>query len=307
MVNVYRAAGVIEGDQSVGFPYYGNFPHNRLGRGKYEVVMPLGATIYAVGGGRVTNVRENGLTISYSNGGTGVYEGVTATVRVGDAALRGTKIGVSSSPSVVIESTGLQFLDKTAPFSGRSPASISAAATAATVLNTDTVLLRPIGSDRLRFSGIPGETRRTHVHRGIDFVYDTAGAIRDARVFAVENGVITRALPEAQSGGYGNTVTLKGDAHYKYLYGHLHRYVVKEGQRVKAGDLIGYVGDSGAHGANHLHFEVGERNGPDGNLKDSVRLTNWFVRTYYPGLKGQATGVAFEKADPNDGKKRRIW
>ena len=43
---------------------------------------------------------------------------------------------------------------------------------------------------------------------------------------------------------------------YQTMYGHLSRIVVREGQKVNRGDLIGYVGSTGKSTAPHLHYEV---------------------------------------------------
>lgn len=96
-------------------------------------------------------------------------------------------------------------------------------------------------------------------HQGVDI-----GATLGQPVYAVEDGVMYRKfidLGSAAGFGWG----LLGDSDTKYRYYHLSGFAagLEVGARVKAGDLIGYVGDTGnaSPGGYHLHFEV--RPGPD--------------------------------------------
>jgi murein DD-endopeptidase MepM/ murein hydrolase activator NlpD len=63
-------------------------------------------------------------------------------------------------------------------------------------------------------------------------------------------------LMESSMRGYGNEIIVNHGYGYKTLYGHLSRFNVKHGQRIKRGDVIGYVGDTGLSTAPHLHYEV---------------------------------------------------
>ncbi len=85
-------------------------------------------------------------------------------------------------------------------------------------------------------------------HRGVDF----RGAV-GAPVYAAESGYIQWTGSVTQ---YGNLIILK---HSKYLssrYAHLNSFAVKTGDRVKKGDLIGFIGKSGRVTGEHLHFEI---------------------------------------------------
>ncbi|MCS6992084.1 MAG: M23 family metallopeptidase [Chitinophagales bacterium] len=91
------------------------------------------------------------------------------------------------------------------------------------------------------------------MHEGIDFtapVGTPVYATGDALVETVEYG----------RSGYGNHIILSHKIGYKTLYAHLSRIVVRRGQQVKRGDLIGYVGSSGKSTAPHLHYEVWKNN-----------------------------------------------
>jgi hypothetical protein len=69
---------------------------------------------------------------------------------------------------------------------------------------------------------------------------------------AVTSGTITHY----KNSSAGTVVYLKGDDGNKYSYFHLNSRVARNGQRVQAGQLIAYSGDSGNSSAPHLHFEV---------------------------------------------------
>ena len=56
--------------------------------------------------------------------------------------------------------------------------------------------------------------------------------------------------------GYGNIVILQHTSHYVTVYAHDSSNVVSEGQIIKRGQLVGYVGRSGRTSGAHLHFEV---------------------------------------------------
>jgi murein DD-endopeptidase MepM/ murein hydrolase activator NlpD len=90
-------------------------------------------------------------------------------------------------------------------------------------------------------------------HEGLDF-----SAPVGTEVYATGDGVVTRI--ERLRGGYGNYVIVDHGFSYQTLYAHLSKFNVKRGQKVKRGQVIGYVGNTGKSTAPHLHYEV-RRNG----------------------------------------------
>lgn len=90
----------------------------------------------------------------------------------------------------------------------------------------------------------------TKMHQGTDFAAPTGTPI-----FAAGNGVIERASPY---GSYGNYVRIRHANGYKTAYAHMSRYGrgIKQGVRVKQGQVIGYVGATGRVTGAHLHYEV---------------------------------------------------
>lgn len=73
-------------------------------------------------------------------------------------------------------------------------------------------------------------------------------------IFATGDGVVQKA--DNTASGYGNHIVISHGFGYQTLYGHLSKYKVRAGQRVKRGDIIGYVGSTGRSEAPHLHYEV---------------------------------------------------
>ena len=87
------------------------------------------------------------------------------------------------------------------------------------------------------------------MHSGMDFT-----APRNTPVYAASDGKILRA--DSRSSGYGKHIRIDHGFGYVTLYAHLNKYNVKRGQKVKKGDVIGYVGSTGRSQAPHLHYEV---------------------------------------------------
>ena len=87
------------------------------------------------------------------------------------------------------------------------------------------------------------------MHAGMDFTAPTGTPI-----YATGDGVVEDA--ESTRGGYGKHVVVNHGYGYQTLYGHMSRIGVKTGQKVKRGDVLGYVGSTGISTGPHLHYEV---------------------------------------------------
>jgi murein DD-endopeptidase MepM/ murein hydrolase activator NlpD len=87
------------------------------------------------------------------------------------------------------------------------------------------------------------------MHAGCDF-----SAPRGTPVYATGDGVVIKK--ESHYGGYGNEVEIDHGYGYITKYAHLDSFKAKKGQKVKRGEVIGYVGNTGASTAPHLHYEV---------------------------------------------------
>ena len=92
-------------------------------------------------------------------------------------------------------------------------------------------------------------TKARKMHEGMDFTAKTGTPI-----YATGDGVVARA--DNTASGYGNHIVIRHGFGYETLYAHLSKYKARAGQRVKRGDVIGYVGSTGRSKGPHLHYEV---------------------------------------------------
>lgn len=119
------------------------------------------------------------------------------------------------------------------------------------------ILGRPMSLSRVtsrfgeRLHPITGQRKQ---HRGVDY-----GAPEGTPVFAVGDGVVTTLAADASA---GNHLKLDHASDFQSWYLHLHHFAagLAKGSQVKQGEVIGYVGTTGASTGPHLHFEL-HRNG----------------------------------------------
>ena len=86
-------------------------------------------------------------------------------------------------------------------------------------------------------------------HAGLDFT-----APQGSPIYATADGIVRTA--GNLGNGYGNHVVISHGYSYSTLYGHMYRVKAKSGQRIKRGEVIGYVGNTGKSTGPHLHYEV---------------------------------------------------
>ncbi len=98
-------------------------------------------------------------------------------------------------------------------------------------------------------------TKARKMHKGMDFT-----APKGVPIYATGNGIVKRA--DNRASGFGNHIRIDHGFGYVTLYAHLSKYNVRKGQRVKRGDLIGFVGSTGRSMAPHLHYEVHKDGNP---------------------------------------------
>jgi len=92
-------------------------------------------------------------------------------------------------------------------------------------------------------------TKKRRFHYGMDF-----SARKGTPIYATGNGVVKRA--DNRSSGYGKHIRIDHGFGYISLYAHLSKYNVRRGQKVKRGDIIGYVGNTGRSVGPHVHYEI---------------------------------------------------
>ncbi len=91
-------------------------------------------------------------------------------------------------------------------------------------------------------------TKKKTFHPGIDI-----SCPEGTPVYAPANGVVSF---KGYQGGFGNMLEISHGNGLKTRYGHLYKFNISKGQRIKRGDLIGYVGNTGRSTASHLHYEI---------------------------------------------------
>lgn len=105
-------------------------------------------------------------------------------------------------------------------------------------------------------------------HEGVDFSAPTG-----TEIYATGDGVVT--VSARAMAGYGNQVIIDHGFGYKTMYAHLQEMKVKKGQKVKRGQVIGTVGNTGKSTSPHLHYEVWKSNKP-------VNPINYFFNDITP-------------------------
>lgn len=120
------------------------------------------------------------------------------------------------------------------------------------------------------------------MHKGMDFTAPTGTPI-----YASGNGKIIHAT---RSSTFGKVIYIDHGYGYKTIYAHMSKMVGRKGQKVKRGDLIGYVGNTGRSAAPHLHYEV---------HKDDRAVNPIY---YYYGDLTPEQFVAMQKASQEQGQ-----
>ena len=90
--------------------------------------------------------------------------------------------------------------------------------------------------------------KKSAFHSGIDFRGKRGEEIR-----STADGIVKKAL---KNGGYGNYVMIDHGNGYTTSFSHMQKYLVRRGDRVKRGQVIGLVGNTGRSTGPHLHYEV---------------------------------------------------
>lgn len=121
-------------------------------------------------------------------------------------------------------------------------------------------------------------TKVRKMHWGMDFT-----APKGSPIYASGDGVVERA--DNTASGYGNHIRIDHGYGYVSLYAHLYKYNVRKNQKVKRGDLIGFVGSTGRSEAPHLHYEI---------FKDGERINP--INFYYGSLTAEEFNEMLEHA-----------
>ncbi|MBC7740800.1 MAG: M23 family metallopeptidase [Bdellovibrionaceae bacterium] len=114
----------------------------------------------------------------------------------------------------------------------------------------------PVWEARMTRGYLPrGKGRRKRPHKGIDLA-----APRGSAVMAAHDGTIIYTGSGFK--GYGKMIMIESNDGWATLYGHLDKIVVYEGKKIRQGEVIGALGNTGRSSGPHLHFEIRQLNGP---------------------------------------------
>lgn len=119
----------------------------------------------------------------------------------------------------------------------------------------------PVWEARMSRGFLPrGSKKYRRPHKGIDLA-----APRGSAVMASNDGVVI--YTGSAFHGYGKMIMIESldpvdEGNWATLYGHLDKILVYEGKRVKQGEVIGALGNTGRSSGPHLHFEIRRLNGP---------------------------------------------
>ena len=121
-------------------------------------------------------------------------------------------------------------------------------------------------------------TKKRRRHFGMDF-----SAVRGTPVYATGNGIIKRV--DNRAAGFGKHIRIDHGFGYVSIYAHLDKYNVKRGQKVKRGQIIGFVGNTGRSVAPHLHYEI---------VKDGKKINP--INFYYGNLSPDEFNILVQQA-----------
>jgi murein DD-endopeptidase MepM/ murein hydrolase activator NlpD len=193
--------------------------------------------------------------------------------------------GFDNSELIINTTKKMEILSKQIVVQSKSLDEIQRMALDKEVLLSAIPSIQPINNEDLRrmASGYGWRTdpftKARRMHKGMDFSAPTGTPI-----YATSDGIVTRA--DGTAPGYGKHIRIDHGFGYVTLYGHLNEYNVRRGQRVKRGDVIGFVGNTGRSVAPHLHYEI---------RKDGKHLNP--INFYYGDLNTEEFNALLEAAN----------
>ncbi len=192
--------------------------------------------------------------------------------------------GFDNSKLIISSNKRIDILTKQIVVQSKSLDEIAALATEKEALLKSIPAIQPVKNEDLtRMASGYGYrtdpfTKARKFHFGMDFT-----APRGTPVYASGDGRVSRV--DNRASGYGKHIRIKHEFGYMSLYAHLYKYNVRRGQRVKRGDLIGFVGSTGRSEAPHLHYEV---------FKDKKRINP--INFYYGNLSPEEFADILKKS-----------
>lgn len=112
--------------------------------------------------------------------------------------------------------------------------------------------------------------QRVRQHDGVDFSVKLG-----TPVYATANGIVTIAVTQNAS-GFGRQVVLEHALGFSTRFAHLNRVIVKPGEHIRKGAVLGYSGNSGSSSGPHLHYEVHYK----GKALDPTHFIHWSEKNF---------------------------
>ena len=195
--------------------------------------------------------------------------------------------GFESSDLIVNTTERLDILTKELVIQSKSLDEIELLAKNKESLLSSIPSIQPVKSSDLRrmASGygyrIDPFTKARRMHFGMDF-----SAKRGTPIYATGDGTVSRA--DSRAAGFGKHVRIDHGFGYVTIYAHLESFIVVKGDKVKRGEIIGYVGSSGRSVAPHLHYEI---------VKDGVKINpiNFYSGSLSPAEFEELVKVASQE------------
>lgn len=134
-------------------------------------------------------------------------------------------------------------------------------------------------------------------HNGLDLGWNSKHGGKNQPVYAAEAGKVYSIKDNDKSGkSWGNYVKIKHTKYVYTLYAHLKDGIkVKKGQKVKSGDLLGYMGNSGKASGNHLHYEYYKGGAGTKFRVDPEKYTYVYPDQTVTTLKAASKGLKYAK------------
>ena len=141
-------------------------------------------------------------------------------------------------------------------------------------------------------------------HNGIDLGWNSKHGGKNQPIYAAGNGKVYSLKDKDKTGkSWGNFVKIKHDSNTYTLYAHLKDGIkVKKGQKVKQGDLLGYMGNTGKASGNHLHYEYYKGGASTKFRVDPEKYTYVYPDQTVSKVKAATKGLKYEKRTNTKGK-----
>jgi len=228
--------------------------HSTIKPGMSLNILPVSGVEHTVQKGETLNSIATKFNASASEIATFNGLDANATVVVGDTLV--IPGGAETAPSVTKTAT------KTVAKSTAKSTSSTKTATKTTTAKVRADIGTASASSGFFRNPVPGAilTQGIHGNNGVDL-----GAPSGTPIHAAAAGTVIISKGDAAwNGGYGSYVVISHSNGSQTLYAHMVKDIAQVGESVSAGEVIGYVGETGEATGNHLHFEVRNAKNPFG-------------------------------------------